>query len=171
MQCKDTESLSVLECALKLDEEWNVGFLVQTQNVQHLLLPLDILPLPLPQYVPLLTYFYCKQRQQHCNTTKSNYRSNLNKFTNVMSPTAECRNTILCRKRAWNLPNTVRSDTNIIFYKHTTHYLHSCTKLFITHLYLNTPDISVSNHCFSKSYDSLLFQHSAHCASDNMNNK
>jgi len=53
------ESLHVLECALKLYEEWNVRFLVETQNVQHLLLPLNVLPLSLPQYVPLLTHFNC----------------------------------------------------------------------------------------------------------------
>jgi len=67
-RCKDTESLHVLECALKLHEEWNVRFLVETQNVQHLLLPLNVLPLPLPQYVPLLTHFNCKHKGNNIET-------------------------------------------------------------------------------------------------------
>jgi hypothetical protein len=62
MQCKDTKSLHVLEGALKLHKEWNFGVVVQAQYGEHFLLSFYVLPLSLPQYMPLLTYFNCEQR-------------------------------------------------------------------------------------------------------------
>jgi hypothetical protein len=62
MQGKDTKPLRVLESALKLDKKWNFRILVQAQYGEHFLLPFYVLPLSLPQYVPLLTYFDCEQK-------------------------------------------------------------------------------------------------------------
>jgi hypothetical protein len=63
MQFKDTKPLRVLEGALKLDKEWNFGTVVQAQYGEHFFFPFYVLPLSLPQYVPLLTYFNCEQRK------------------------------------------------------------------------------------------------------------
>jgi hypothetical protein len=62
MQYKDTKPLRVLEGALKLDKIWNFRIVVQAQYGEHFLLSFYVLSLPLPQYVPLLTYFNCEQR-------------------------------------------------------------------------------------------------------------